>query len=52
MIEKRAETELLAPAGDISSAYAAINSGADAIYTGLKSFSARASADNFNVNDL
>lgn len=45
-------TELLAPAGSISSAYAAINSGADAIYLGLKSFSARASADNFGNDEL
>lgn len=45
-------TELLAPAGDLNSAYAAINGGADAIYLGLKSFSARASADNFDFDGL
>ena len=45
-------TELLAPAGDISCAYAAINGGADAVYIGLKSFSARASADNFGEDEL
>lgn len=47
-----AMTELLAPAGDRASAMAAINSGADAIYLGLKSFSARASADNFDFDGL
>ena len=45
-------TELLAPAGNIECAYAAIDSGADAIYLGLKSFSARASAGNFGYEEL
>ena len=45
-------SELLAPAGDLASARAAINGGADAIYLGLKSFSARASADNFGEDEL
>ncbi len=45
-------TELLAPAGDIKSAYTAINSGADAVYIGLKDFSARASAENFDSENL
>ena len=45
-------TEILAPAGDLASAYAAINNGADAVYLGLKSFSARASADNFDEEQL
>ncbi len=43
--------EILAPAGSLESAYAAINAGADAIYLGMKAFSARSSAglsdDNF-----
>ena len=39
--------EILAPAGNIECANAAINSGADAIYLGLaSSFSARQGADN------
>lgn len=42
----------MAPAGDISCAYAAIDGGADAIYLGLKNFSARASADNFGEDEL
>ena len=44
--------ELLAPAGDAESARAAINSGADAVYLGLKNFSARASASNFDEEEL
>ncbi|MDE7329900.1 MAG: U32 family peptidase, partial [Clostridia bacterium] len=41
-------SEILAPAGDEKSAVAAINAGADAIYLGLKQFSARSSAENFD----
>ncbi len=44
--------EILAPAGDKNSAIAAINAGADAIYLGLKQFSARSSAENFNYAEL
>lgn len=44
--------ELLAPAGGEESAYAAINSGADAIYLGLTSFSARSGAENFDREAL
>lgn len=44
--------EILAPAGDKNSALAAINSGADAIYLGLKQFSARSSANNFDIAEL
>lgn len=44
--------EILAPAGDKNSALAAINSGADAIYLGLKQFSARSSANNFDLAEL
>lgn len=40
--------EILAPAGNKSSALAAINAGADAIYLGLDKFSARSSAENFD----
>ena len=45
--------ELLAPAGDEKSFYSAINAGANAVYLGLKEFSARRNAENFcaeNVN--
>ena len=45
-------TEILAPAGSIDSAIAAINAGADAIYLGLESFSARSSAENFDNDNF
>ena len=45
-------SEILAPAGSENSAIAAINAGADAIYLGLDKFSARSSAENFNVGRL
>ncbi len=44
--------ELLSPAGEIDSAYAAIHCGADAIYLGLRKFSARAEAENFTPDQL
>ncbi len=44
--------ELLAPAGDMHSLYAAVQSGADAIYLGGNKFSARAYANNFNNENL
>lgn len=44
--------EILAPAGGKNSAIAAINSGADAIYLGLSQFSARSSAENFNIEEF
>ena len=44
--------ELLAPAGDIEAGYAALYYGADAVYLGLKQFSARATANNFDENEL
>ncbi|MEI6807920.1 MAG: U32 family peptidase [bacterium] len=48
----RPATELLAPAGDIESAYAAFKYGADAVYLGLRRFSARAEATNFSSDEL
>ena len=44
--------ELLAPAGDTASFLAALAAGADAVYVGLKHFSARAGADNFSIAEL
>jgi len=44
--------ELLAPAGGPEAAYAAFHYGADAIYLGLKKFSARAEAENFTLDEL
>jgi putative protease len=44
--------ELLAPAGGIDAAYAAFHYGADAVYLGLKKFSARAEAENFTLDEV
>ena len=44
--------ELLAPAGDLEAGYAALFYGADAVYLGLKRFSARATAANFDESEL
>jgi U32 family peptidase len=44
--------ELLAPAGGMEAAYAALHFGADAIYLGLKKFSARAEAENFTLDQV
>lgn len=41
-------SELLSPAGDFESLTAAVRSGADAVYVGGKSFSARSGAENFS----
>ena len=49
---KNKKTELLAPAGSIEAARVAINNGADAVYLGGKSFSARNLADNFDDDAL
>jgi putative protease len=44
--------ELLAPAGGPEAAFAAFHFGADAIYLGLKKFSARAEAENFTLEEV
>ena len=44
--------ELLSPAGNFESAIAAFHGGADAVYVGGKSFSARMGADNFTNEEL
>jgi putative protease len=44
--------ELLAPAGGPDAAFAAFHYGADAVYLGLKKFSARAEAENFTLEEL
>ena len=43
--------ELLAPAGGPDAAFAAFHYGADAVYLGLKKFSARAEAENFSLDE-
>ena len=45
-------TEILAPAGSMESLKAAVNCGADAVYIGGKSFSARQNAANFDETEL
>lgn len=47
-----APVELLAPAGGPEAAFAAFHFGADAIYLGLKKFSARAEAENFSLAEV
>lgn len=44
--------EILAPAGNFESFFAALEKGADAVYVGLKAFSARAYARNFSLHEL
>ncbi len=46
------DCEILAPAGDLQSAIAALEAGADAVYLGLRRFSARAGAENFGTEEL
>ncbi len=50
--KRRKSIEILAPAGGFDSVIAAVRSGADAVYMGEKSFSARASAKNFDDEEL
>lgn len=46
------KVELLAPSGSIESLYAAVQSGADAVYLGGSKFSARAYASNFDEETM
>ncbi|MEE4607964.1 MAG: peptidase U32 family protein [Desulfobacteraceae bacterium] len=48
----RPAPEILAPAGNPDSFLAALAAGADAIYCGLKNYSARMAAENFTFDDL
>ena len=45
-------TEVLSPAGSREALEAAVRAGADAVYLGAKSFSARRNADNFDLEEL
>ncbi len=44
--------EILAPCGGFESLSAALNAGADAVYVGMKRFSARKNAENFDDKEL
>jgi collagenase-like PrtC family protease len=49
---KNKRIELLAPAGSMANLKAAVSKGADAVYLGMKDFSARSSATNFDNQEL
>ena len=46
------DVELLAPVGSFDALKAAVQNGANAVYLGGKDFSARASANNFDREEL
>lgn len=46
------DIELLSPVGDFDCLKAAVQNGADCVYLGASLFSARASAKNFNIEEL
>ncbi len=48
----RANFEILAPVGNKENLIAAVRSGANAVYLGVQTFNARASADNFSFEEL
>lgn len=48
----RKHPEILAPAGSMETLSAALRTGADAVYVGGKSYSARSSASNFTADEL
>ena len=52
MANKQSNMEILAPAGTMESLKAAVFSGANAVYLGLKQFSARRTAGNFDAEEL
>ncbi len=50
--KNESKPEILAPAGSTDSFLSAIAAGADAVYCGLKMFSARMAATNFSIKEL
>ncbi len=52
MTSQKIKPELLAPAGSLESFFAAMEKGADAVYAGLREFSARARAKNFSLAQM
>ncbi len=51
-MNSNAPMEILAPAGNMDALTAAVYSGANAVYLGLKRFSARRTAGNFDADEL
>lgn len=51
-MSKKHIPEIMAPAGDKNAFLAAVAAGADAVYLGLKHFSARMQAQNFSISEL
>ena len=51
-MNSNAPMEILAPAGNMEALTAAVYSGANAVYLGLKRFSARRTAGNFDADEL
>ncbi len=51
-MSKKHIPEIMAPAGDKNAYLAAVAAGADAVYVGLKHFSARMQAQNFSISEL
>lgn len=52
MLGGRIMTEILAPVGGKEQLFAAVRSGANAIYLGTKNFNARRNASNFSAEEL
>jgi U32 family peptidase len=52
MPEITKKPEILAPAGSLEAFFAAMENGADAVYAGLREFSARAKAKNFPLQQM
>jgi len=52
IMDIKRKTELLSPAGKLEALKAAVQNGADAVYIGEKSFSARKNADNFSEEEI
>src|SRR5512146_589606 len=50
--QHKKKPELLAPAGSLEAFFAAMEKGADAVYAGLRDFSARARARNFTLQQM
>ena len=51
-MNKYKDAEILSPVGNREMLYAAVRSGADAVYLGAKDFSARRNAENFTLDEL